>query len=164
MTESTIVPTKKTTNGKLQPFGFFGDLDEEVQRFFRWPFSFPSTFFTPPRLTTRATAWVPRMDVFEKNGAIVIEAELPGLKKEDVQVEVLGDELVISGEAKADTEAKEEVYYRSERIYGSFYRRMALPAGVTAEQIAATLTDGVLEVKIPKPAAPKTEATKVDVK
>jgi HSP20 family protein len=164
MTESTTVPVKKTTNGKMQPFGFFGDLEEEMQRFFRWPFTFPSTFFTPPWLTTKATAWAPRTDVFDKNGSIVIKAELPGLKKEDVHVEIVGNEMVISGEAKADTEVKEEDYYRCERTYGSFYRRMPLPAGIAAEQIEATLADGVLEVKIPKPAAPKAETTKVEVK
>jgi HSP20 family protein len=103
-------------------------------------------------------------DEFEKNGSIVLKAELPGLKKEDVRVEMLGDDLVISGEAKSETEVKEQDYYRSERTFGSFYRRVPLPAGTKPEQVEATLTDGVLEVHIPRPATPMTEATKVEVK
>jgi HSP20 family protein len=158
--ESSTLPVKKT-NGKLQPFGFFGELEDEMQRFFRWPFALAPTFLpTFPRVT----AWAPRMDIFNKNGTIVLKAELPGLKKEDVHVEVMGEDLIISGESNGETEVKEEDYYRTERSYGSFYRRMPLPAGITAEQVEATLTDGVLEVKIPKPAPAKTGATRVEVK
>jgi HSP20 family protein len=159
VTESSTIPVAKT-NGKLQPFGLFGGLEDEMQRLFRWPFT-----LTPfSRRLGETTTWAPRMDVFEKDGSIVLKAELPGLKKEDVQVEVVGDELVISGDSKAETEVKEEQYYRCERSFGSFYRRMKLPAGTTADQITATLTDGVLEVQMPKAAAATPEAMKVEVK
>jgi HSP20 family protein len=104
------------------------------------------------------------MDVYEKDNAIVVKAELPGMKKEDVQVEIEGEDLIIRGESKAESEVKDEDYYRSERSFGSFYRRMPLPAGVTAEQIHASLTDGVLEVRVPKPAEAKAEAKKIPVK
>jgi HSP20 family protein len=159
--QSSTVPIKKT-NGKLEPYGFFDQFEAEMERWFRWPFTFMPRMFTAP--TMHGKAWMPTMDVFEKNGTIVLKAELPGLKKEDVKVEVVGDDLLISGEAKAETQVKEEEYYRSERTFGSFYRRMPLPTGTKAEQIEATLTDGVLEVHIPKLAAAKTEATKVEVK
>jgi HSP20 family protein len=159
MSQSMPVPVKKT-NGKPQPFAFFGDLEDDLQRLFRWPFAFTPTYL--PTLT-KTTAWAPRMDIFEKNGAIVVEAELPGLEKEDVHVEVQGTDLVISGESKAESEVKEEDYYRSERTFGSFYRRMPVPAGTTAQQITASLTDGVLQVTIPKP-APAPQPTRVEVK
>jgi HSP20 family protein len=161
---SSSVPVKKT-NGKLQPYGFFDELEDEMQRLFGWPFT-PSTAYFPalPRISTKAKAWAPRMDVFEKESTIVLKAELPGLKKEDVQVEMMGEDLIISGEAKAETEVEQEDYYRTERTFGSFYRRVPLPAGTKADQIQATLTDGVLEVQIPKPAAVKPEAAKVEVK
>lgn len=164
MTESSTVPVKKA-NGKLQPFGFLDELEDEMQRFFRWPFALPPAFFTAlPRTTTEGRAWAPRTDVYEKDGVIVVKAELPGLKKEDVQVEVIAEDLIISGEAKAETQVKDEDYYRSERTFGSFYRRMPLPAGANADQVRATLTDGVLEVHIPKPATAKPESTRIEVK
>jgi len=115
--------------------------------------------FTAPGAMTRA----PRIDVYEKDGIFVLKAELPGLKKEDVQVEVYNGNLVIKGESKAETEVKEEAYYRTERTFGSFYRSVPLPWEVTPEQIKATLTDGVLEVQIPKPVATTPEAIKVPV-
>ncbi len=93
----------------------------------------------------------------------MFKAELPGLTKEDVQVEIDSGYLVIKGESKAETGAKEASYYRLERSFGSFYRRLLLPFDVTPEQIKATLTDGVLEVQIPKPLETKPEVRKVPV-
>jgi HSP20 family protein len=163
VTESTTVPVKKA-NGKLQSYGVLDELEDEMQRLFRWPLALPPAFFAQfPRVAT-TKAWAPRMDVYEKEGAIVLDAELPGLKKEDVHVQVMGDDLIISGEARAETEVKEEAFYRSERTFGSFYRRLPLPSGTKADQVEATLTDGVLEVRIPKAAEPKPEPTKVEVK
>jgi HSP20 family protein len=103
------------------------------------------------------------MDAYEKDHTIIVKAELPGLKKEDVQVEIEGDDLIIRGQSKAESEVKQEDYYRTERTFGSFYRRMQLPLGVTAEQIEANLTDGVLEVHIPVPAEAKPETKTVTV-
>jgi HSP20 family protein len=162
MTESTTVPVK--TNGKLQPFGLFGEFEEEMQRLLRWPFALTPFLPPVPRLLGKTTAWAPRMDVFEKDGTIVVKVELPGLKKEDVLVQVVGEELVISGESKAEKEVKEHDYYRCERSVGRFYRRLLLPAGTTAGQITATLTDGVLEVQIPEASAAKPAATQVEVR
>jgi HSP20 family protein len=102
------------------------------------------------------------MDVYEKDNTIVIKAELPGLKKEDVQVEVEGEDLVIRGESKAENKVKDDEYYRSERSFGSFYRRMPLPAGVAPEQIHANLKDGVLEVRVPKPPEAKAAAKTIE--
>lgn len=103
------------------------------------------------------------MDVYEKDNALFVKAELPGLKKEDVQVEVEGEDLVIRGESKTESEVKDGDYYRSERSFGSFYRRLPLPAGVTSEQIQATLKDGVLEVRVPKPTEAAPEVKKITV-
>jgi HSP20 family protein len=159
-----MVPIK-TGNGtahRPEHFAFLDDLEAEMERFWHRPWF--GLWRTPmPPFTPAATKWAPRMDVYEKD-VIVLKAEMPGLKKEDVQVEIDGDELVIRGESKAESEVKEEDYYRSERNFGSFYRRMPLPAGVTAEQIQANLKDGVLEVRVPKPAEAKPEAKKIEVK
>src|SRR5262249_24907636 len=125
----------------------------------------PGSWVRPRRgFAQEFQTWAPHMDVYEKDNAIVIKAELPGLRKEDVQVEIVGDDLVIRGESKAESEVKDEDYYRSERRFGSFYRRMPVPTGVTPEQIEAALADGVLEVRIPKPAEAKAEPKKIPVK
>jgi len=167
MAEVNIVPVK-TDNGKLrrtETFAFLDDFEAEMERL--WQRTWPFTFGRRPRplrdLAQPFVTWAPRVDVYQKDNSIVVKAELPGLKKQDVQVEIEGDDLVIRGESKAESEVKEDDYYRSERNVGSFYRRMRLPAGVTAEQIQATLKDGVLEVVVPKAAEAKPEAKKVTV-
>jgi HSP20 family protein len=91
-------------------------------------------------------------------------AELPGVKKEDIVVEMRDGDLVISGERKTDSEVKEQDYYRIERSYGSFRRRIPMPFDVRPEQVKANYKDGVLEVEIPKPALKEPEAKKITVR
>ena len=164
MPETSAVAVKRG-DGKLrreEPLGLFGDFEAEMDRFWRRPWAlWPGSWPRPFRGVAREA---PRMDVYEKDDTIVVKAELPGLKKEDVQVEIQGEDLIIRGESKAESEVKDEDYYRSERSFGSFYRRMPLPAGVTAELIHASLSDGVLEVRVPKPAQARAEARKIPVK
>ncbi len=168
MADTSVVPVKRG-NGKLrqgEPLGLLDEFETEMDRLWRWPWSFlPGAWLRPSRRAAReALTFAPRMDVYEKDNAIVVKAELPGLKKEDVQVQIEDEDLVIRGESKAESDVKEENYFRSERSFGSFYRRMPLPSGVTPEQIQATLNDGVLEVHIPKPAEVKAEAKKIPVR
>jgi HSP20 family protein len=106
---------------------------------------------------------MPSTDVYEKDGNLVVKAELPGMKKEDIEVTLDQGDLVIRGERKAESEVTEEDYYRLERSYGSFYRRLPLGFHVTAEQIAASYHDGVLEVRIPKPKQEQPQAKKIPV-
>ena len=167
MVEQTITPVKKT-NGTLrrwEPFDVFETLQHDLERFWLRPFSFTkatlTAFFQQP--STIGRTYAPRIDVYEQDGTLVLKAELPGLKKEDVQVEIYNGNLIIKGESKTATEVTEEAYYRTERTFGSFYRSLVLPWEVTPEQITATLTDGVLEVRIPKPVATTPEAIKVPV-
>jgi HSP20 family protein len=165
----TMVPIKQgkgTTPRRAEPFAWFDDFAAEMERFWARPFSFFNGPFPRPffHLADRETlAWAPRMDVYEKEHTIVVKAELPGLKKEDVQVEVEGDDLIIRGQTKSESQVKQEDYYRTERTFGSFYRRMQLPAGATSEQIEANLTDGVLEVRIPQTVEAKPETRSVPV-
>jgi HSP20 family protein len=168
MVDQAIAPVKKQTNGTLrrwEPFDMFETLQQEMERFWHRPFSFPFAPLTAfSQLPTKVgMTFAPRMDVFEKDNTLVFKTELPGLKKEDVQVEISNGNLVISGESKAEKEVKEEAYLRVERSFGSFYRSVPLPFDVTPEQITATLTNGVLEVQIPRPAEPKPVATKIPV-
>jgi len=96
-------------------------------------------------------SWAPAVDVREHDGNLVVSAELPGLNKEDVKVEVTGDSLVIQGERKREHEEERGGVHRSERSYGSFYRSIPLPEGANLEQAKAQFNNGVLEVKVPIP-------------
>jgi HSP20 family protein len=96
-------------------------------------------------------AWSPAIEVREQEGNLLITAELPGLRKEDVKVHIDGDTLVLEGERKQEKEEKREGYYHSERNYGTYYRSIPLPEGAKTEQTAARFENGVLEVRIPTP-------------
>ena len=95
--------------------------------------------------------WTPAMDLAETEDAFVLRADLPGVSQEDVHIELEDTVLTVSGERKADHETKGEGFYRVERSFGQFSRALTLPKGVDSEAIAASFTDGVLEVRIPKP-------------
>jgi HSP20 family protein len=109
------------------------------------------------------TTWAPRADVYEKDGDLMVKAELPGVKKEDIQVSMDDGDLVIKGERKVESEVKEENYYRMERTYGSFMRRLPMPEQAEADKIQAKYADGVLEVRIPKVAQAKPEPQTIKV-
>ncbi len=106
----------------------------------------------------------PRLDVYEQDGYLVVKADVPGAKKEDVRVELDDGDLVIQGETRTENEVKEDQYYRMERRLGRFYRRVPLPFEVKAEDVQATMNDGVLEVRIPKPTEAKSPGTPIPVK
>jgi HSP20 family protein len=108
--------------------------------------------------------WAPQVELFERGNNIVVRAELPGLNKDDVDVEVDDDALIIRGERHNDVEEEQEGYYRSERSYGSFYRAIPLPEGVDPNACNATFKDGVLEVTLQKPTQPVSKAKKINVK
>jgi HSP20 family protein len=93
---------------------------------------------------------------------VAARADLPGLKKEDVKVEVSDGHLAISGERKRESEEKKQ-FYRCEREYGSFYRAVPLPEGVKLEDVKATFADGVLEVSVPLPAKAESKARTVEI-
>ena len=146
------------------PFTLLRQMTSELDRVFdesAWPaFRWPS-FRAKPAL--EATSWFPEIDVFEKGGRLITKIDLPGLKREDVKVEVADGHLAISGERKTEAEEKQEHFYRCEREYGSFYRAVPLPDGVKLEDVKATFSDGVLEVSIPLPAKPEAKVRKVEI-
>ena len=95
--------------------------------------------------------WVPPIEVFEREGQLVVRAELPGLNTKDITVEVMDDMLTISGERREEHEENREGYRVSERRYGHFFRSIPLPEGVKAEEVRAKFQNGVLEVTMPVP-------------
>ena len=95
--------------------------------------------------------WTPELEIFHRNSELVIRADLPGLTKEDVKVDVSENQVTIEGERQRHHEEEREGLYRSERSYGKFYRTIPLPEGVIADQAKATFKNGVLEVTMPAP-------------
>lgn len=126
----------------LSPFALMREFTEEMDRAFHG---------TAPALK----AWAPKVDIHKTDGTLLVTAELPGLKKEEVKVEMTDTNLIIEGERKLEQKEDREGYHRYERTYGNFYRSIPLPEGAGAEQVKAELTDGVLKVTIPVPEAKK---------
>jgi HSP20 family protein len=92
----------------------------------------------------------PSIDIYETDDLIVVNAELPGMEKKDVQITVTDNVLTIKGEKKLDEEIKKEKYHRIERAYGSFSRSFSLTDSVDSEQVKANFKNGILEIKIPR--------------
>jgi HSP20 family protein len=131
---------------RWEPFAELGELRSRFDRMFG-------------ELTeSREHAWTPAIDVVRENGNLVMRADVPGIKPEEVKIEVEDDILTVSGEHEERKEEKDKRFLRRERRYGSFRRSMALPAGVEAKDIKAKTRDGVVEVTIPLPKETKKEA------
>ena len=127
------------------PFTAMRRMSEEMDR------AFGQFFGTQGSGSGTRGSWYPAIEVTERDGQLHVHAELPGLRPEDVKVEVTNDALVIHGERKYEQEHQIGKAYRSERRYGEFYREIALPEGVNAEQARAQFRNGVLEISIPVP-------------
>ena len=143
----------------LEPFREFTDFPAEMNQLFRRPL-FPSTWLAPKN----GGQWLPEVDITEEKDRIIVKADLPGMKQEEIAVEVSDGVLTIKGERKRETESKEGKTYRVERSYGSFLRSFTLPAGVDATKVNAAYKNGVLEVTLPKLAEAKAKQIKVEVK
>lgn len=108
--------------------------------------------------------WTPRINVEENDGAFEVTAELPGMQKEDIKIELKGDVLTVKGEKKIEEEKKEKNFHLCERVYGNFTRTIRLPDHVDREKIEAEYKDGVLKLDIPKTKEVKPKEIKVQVK
>jgi len=110
------------------------------------------------------SAWSPQVEVFERGDRLVIRADLPGLTRDDVQVEVADDAISIRGERRQEHEEHREGFYHSERSYGSFHRTIPLPDGIEADKADASFHDGVLEVTMPAPRREASRSRRLEVK
>jgi len=99
---------------------------------------------------SKLSTWNPSVDIYETDDALVMKAELPGVSKDDVSVDVHQNTLTLRGQRKHETEVKDEHYHRVERTYGTFQRSFVLPTMVDQEKVQATFKDGVLELRLPK--------------
>jgi HSP20 family protein len=147
-----LATTSETRPRRWDPFAMFNEFESEMDRMLGSRFPFMQPLFRGVGRAGRAgEGWAPSADIYEKEGTLVVKAELPGVDRDDVSVTVENGDLVIQGERRSDEEVDEEDYYRMERFTGTFYRRFTLPEGVDEERISAEYKDGVLEVRVPKP-------------
>jgi len=109
-------------------------------------------------------AWTPVADVYESASALHLDLELPGLRQEQIDVRIDGDELVIEGERSMDREQEEEQFHRVERSYGKFSRRFRLPSTVDREAVDAVYRNGLLRVSVPRKALERPGAVKISVR
>jgi HSP20 family protein len=108
--------------------------------------------------------WQPSVDIAETDDAIEVKADLPGIKPKDIDISVSDNRLIIKGERKEETETKDKEIHRIERRCGSFYRSIALPAGCQADQVSAESDNGVITIRLPKPAEAKPKRVSVKAK
>jgi HSP20 family protein len=134
-----------------RPFADFGELRHRVDKMFR-------------EMGDGEGGWTPSVDVIHRDGDVILRADIPGIKPDDVKVTVKDDVLTVSGEHSEESEDEKGDYMRRERRYGSFSRSMSLPAGVRAEDIESTTEDGVLEVTIPLPQAEEKKPVEIQTK
>jgi HSP20 family protein len=112
-------------------------------------------FFEGRAANGTSRRWIPAMDLVETDDHLVLRGDLPGMTEDDVDIEIKDSVLTVSGERRAEHEDKGEGYHRVERAFGSFSRSLSLPQGIEPERVEANFKDGVLEVRIPKPAEAK---------
>ena len=153
----TDVPMK-TDRPMYNPMVMFDDLRNELEQFFDRPW----VAFRKTRGLDKAP-WMPKMDVYMKNGELIVKADLPGMKKEDVLVTLEDNYLVLKGERKDEKEIEEKDFYHLERLYGSFYRRLPLKFKADPLKSDAKFNDGVLEVRLPMPPAEEPKGTKIEI-
>jgi HSP20 family protein len=107
--------------------------------------------------------WAPEVEVFQRDNNLVVRADLPGMTKDDVKIDITDEALTLQGERKREHEEEREGYYRSERSYGSFYRVLPLPQGAITNQAKATFRDGVLEITMPAPPQEVTQGRRIEI-
>lgn len=125
-------------------FGRLTDLSDEIDRLFDAP------LFELARSTQLLSGWTPALDMSEDKDNIYVKLELPGMKKEDIQLSLHEGSLSITGERKVENKSKDAEVYRAERFFGQFQRTVSLPKAVAVDKVKAQYTDGVLTVTLPK--------------
>lgn len=163
--EKKELAPQEPVSGKHRELQRFGSTFEEMERMF--DDLFQRRFFAP--------SWIPRfkfpeatdvnasVDMFEEGENLVIKVEIPGIKKEEISIDLSGDTITISGEKKAEERVERKDFYRVERSFGSFSRRLRLPVAVELDKASASFKDGVLEIRMPKSGAEKQTVRKIEV-
>jgi HSP20 family protein len=144
---------------RWHPFTDLMSLRQAIDRLFE------DSFVRPSSALAGIEAIVgPPLDIYQTPDEVVVKATLPGMKPEDVSIDITGDTLSIKGESKAEEEVKKEDYLYQERRYGAFSRSVVLPGGLKSDRAEATMEDGVLTLKIPKAEEVKPKAISIKAK
>lgn len=144
---------------RREPMGDFRNLQEDFNRFFNA--GLPRLFGSEETLSGN---WSPRVDIYEDQNGIVVEADLPGVKSEDFKLSIENYKLTLTGERKFEKDVKGENWHRVERTYGSFTRTFTLPNTVNVDAVEADFKDGVLRIAMPKREEVKARNIQVQVK
>jgi len=151
----SLIRYQPTELATWTPVDRLATLRDEMNRLF--DFSWPS------RDTGLLSGWSPPLDVSEEKDCFFVVCELPGMKKDDIEITVRDNTLSISGERKLEVERKEDQVFRSERYFGKFQRSVTLPVTVDAKKVRATYKDGVLHLELPKSEEAKQKHIQVNV-
>ena len=151
--QETRLDRPRTSGSSGNPFSTLQRLADEMDHLFG-DFGFgPHRAISPFWRSSGFGSWAPEVEVYQKNDQLFIKADLPGLEKDDVSVDVMENSVTIQGERKSEREEEHEGLFRSERSYGSFRRVIPLPEGTLTDQAKATFRNGVLEITMPAPPA-----------
>lgn len=144
----------------------FEEMERMMDEMMRWPFRPWRRPLIWWRVPAEEVGWSPPIEMYEKADKFIVRAELPGMKKEDLDISLIGDTLTISGERKPEAEIKDEEYVRCELCYGKFSRAINLPSAVDPSKVEATYENGILVITLPKAegAKPKKIELKVEKK
>jgi HSP20 family protein len=139
----------------------FEEMEKRFEEWFRRPFSLLGPSWFPKLRMAEMEEISPTVDIFEEGDDVVVKAELPGIKKEDIDVKLTDSSITISGEKKKEEKVEKKNYYRMERSYGSFTRTFSLPADVQTDKAKAEFKDGILQIRVPKTEEAKQKEKKV---
>jgi len=151
----SLIRYQTPTLSNWSSFDRLTSLRDEMDRLF--DFAFPS------RDTGLFSGWSPALDLYDDKDAFVVSVELPGMKKEEIDIALHDGVLTVSGERKHERENKEGQTFRSERYFGKFQRSLTLPSQVDSTKVKASYKDGVLSVYLPKAEEAKPRQIQVDV-
>ena len=116
-----------------------------------------------PASSPEVSTWMPEIEMYQRNHELVVRADLPGLKKDEVKVDITDQAITIHGERRQEQQNEQGGVYRTERSYGSFYRQIPLPDGAMTDQAKATFKNGVLEITVPSPPDQVTRGRRLDI-
>jgi HSP20 family protein len=150
--------------GSYGPFAWMRQMQDQLDRAFSglWGSSSGSSW-TPDTMFGRSD-WAPAIDMFQRGSDLVIRADVPGLSKDDITVDIADDQLTIRGERRYDHEEERDGVFRSERSYGSFCRVVPLPQGAITDSAKATFNNGVLEIVLQAPSFDVRRGRRVEIK
>jgi len=145
------------------PFAWMRQMQDQLDRAFTGLWGSSSSSWTPETVFGPSD-WAPAIDVFQRGNDLVVRADMPGLSKDDVTVDIADDQLTIRGERRYDHEEERDGVFRSERSYGSFCRVVPLPQGAIADSAKATFNNGVLEIVVQAPSSDVRRGRRLEIK